>query len=503
MAFPPLSYYHKAGEIMTSIEFYDLWFLAMLPVALGLLLFGIHRVSLILHLRRSAAPVPAGWPGPLPSVTIQLPVYNERFVIERLIRAVGAIRYPRELLHIQVLDDSTDDTGEQARAAIQTLREKGVDITYHHRTERTGYKAGALQAGLESATGEFIAVFDADFIPDEDFLERMIPSFTDPQVGVVQARWTYLNREDNFLTRLQAILLDGHFLIEQAARSAAGLFCNFNGTAGMWRRRCIDDAGGWRADTLTEDLDLSYRAQRRGWTLVYRGDVTVPSELPADMPAFKSQQYRWAKGAIETSLLQLPALVSSTLPSRVKSEAVMHLLSNSSYLLVMLLALLLLPAMPEYPDGSLWQASLGWILIVASVCHFGYFIVVLRVSGYSPWKGLLYIPGLIVVGVSLAINNTRAVVEALLHRRSPFVRTPKTGGSATGVRRYSAGEDRVFWLECFFFAFYLALMLRAAWTSDWASVPIFILFMTGFGYAAYYGLRTKEDAGPQLSETAI
>ncbi len=484
-----------------SIEFYDLWFFTMLPVAVGILLFGLHRVSLIQRLRKREAPVAISAVGrdSSPSVTIQLPVYNEPLVVERLIRAVASTRYPSDRLQIQVLDDSTDETVEVARAVVKELQEEGIRISHLHREDRSGFKAGALQAGLESATGEFIAIFDADFIPDEDFLERMMPSFADPQAGIVQARWTYLNREDNFLTRLQAVLLDGHFLIEQAARNAAGLFGNFNGTAGIWRRRCIDEAGGWRADTLTEDLDLSYRAQRAGWKLVYRGDVGVPSELPSDMRSFKSQQYRWAKGAIETSILQLPSLLTSAQPWRVKSESTMHLLSNSAYLLIMLLAFLLMPAMPEYPKDALWHRTLEWILGLAAVCHFGYFVYVLRLSGIPLWKSLLYIPGLIIIGVSLAINNARAVIEALLHKRSPFVRTPKTGGGLRANKVSSAAVmDRVFWLECFFFVFYLGLFLRAFSIAEWASVPIFILFMAGFGYAAYSGLGIKTEQSQSL-----
>lgn len=488
-----------------SISAYDLWFMAMLPVALGILLFGLHRVSLIWRLRRqeSISVITREWVDGPPSVTIQLPVYNEPYVVERLIRSVAEIRYPRDRLQIQVLDDSTDETVHAIRSVVRELQEQGIDVAYLHREDRSGYKAGALQAGLESATGEFIAIFDADFIPPTDFLERLIPSFADPQVGIVQARWAYLNREENFLTRLQAVLLDGHFLIEQAARQTSGLFGNFNGTAGIWRRRCIDEAGGWKADTLTEDLDLSYRAQRLGWKLVFRGDVEVPSELPADMLSFKNQQYRWAKGAIETSILQLPGLLTSALPWRVKSEGLMHLLSNSAYLLVMFLAFLLMPAMPEYSKEAAGHRILEFILVLASVCHFGYFVYILRLSGRSLWKSFIYLPGLVIVGVSLTINNTRAIVEALLHQRSPFVRTPKTGG-LYGLSKVSRATSfgLVFWLECFFCIFYLALSIRALTIQEWASVPIFILFMSGFGYAAYCGLQREISGSLQFNETA-
>ncbi|MEO0453198.1 MAG: glycosyltransferase [Verrucomicrobiota bacterium] len=479
-----------------AIQSYDIWLFFMVPVAVGLLVFGVHRMLLLVRLwqyrdREETGAEPDAdqvWP----KVTIQLPVYNERFVIKRLIEKVTAIEYPQDRLEIQVLDDSTDETYDQIADEVKQLQSEGFPIQHIHRTDRRGYKAGALEAGLQTATGDFIAVFDADFVPCPQFLKRLIPAFKDEKVGIVQARWTYLNRAQNILTRLQAILLDGHFFIEQASRYRSQLFCNFNGTAGIWRKSCIEDAGGWNANTLTEDLDLSYRAQRKGWKFVYRGDVEVASELPADMASFKSQQYRWAKGAIETSLLQLPALLVGRHPLRVKLEAFMHLLSNAAYILVAVLALVLLPHMPASPAYELWHAILTWLLALASVFHFLYFAMVLRLSGQPLIRILLYIPGLIIMGVSLAVNNSRAVFEALIKRRTEFIRTPKTGERELATSSaYSARHGWIVLVELGCMIYYAALLMKAILVNEWESVPIFSLFMVGFAFASMHALSDR------------
>ena len=267
----------------------------------------------------------------LPKVTIQLPLYNEKFVVERLVEETLKMRYPRELFQIQVLDDSTDETHPFAEALCARYQAMGHPVEYRHRSNRHGYKAGALQEGLQSATGEFIAVFDADFIPPEDFLERTMHYFTDPKVGVVQTRWTYLNRHYNLLTEVEAMLLDGHFVLEHGARFGGGLFFNFNGTAGILRREMIEDAGGWQHDTLTEDSDLSYRAQMKGWKFVYIPGVECPSELPVEMNGFQVQQSRWSKGLTQVAIKLLPAILKADLPRRVKMEAIFHLTPNISY----------------------------------------------------------------------------------------------------------------------------------------------------------------------------
>ncbi len=295
--------------------------------------YGVHRYEVIRtyfkHRKKATGEPPMRF-AQLPPVTIQLPVYNERYVIERLIDEITRMEYPRELLQIQVLDDSTDDTAPFAEALVDRYRALGFPIEYHHRTNRYGFKAGALQEGLETATGEFVAIFDADFIPPPDFLTRTIHHFADPSVGVVQTRWSYLNRDYSFLTEVEAMLLDGHFILEHGARSRAGYFFNFNGTAGILRRRMIEDAGGWQHDTLTEDSDLSYRAQLKGWRFVYMPGLECPSELPVDMHGFQVQQSRWAKGLTQCARKLLPMIFRADIPRRVKAEAFMHLTPNIS-----------------------------------------------------------------------------------------------------------------------------------------------------------------------------
>ena len=316
-------------------------------VLIILAVYGWHRYYLVyLYVRhREAEPKAGPALSPLPRVTIQLPLYNEMYVAERLIEAVSRIAYPRELLQIQVLDDSTDETRKIAELAIRRLAADGRDVQYLHRTNRAGYKAGALEAGLRRASGEFIAIFDADFLPTEDFLARLMPHFADPKVGMVQARWGHINQNYSLLTRIQSILLDGHFVLEHGGRNRAGRFFNFNGTAGIWRRTAIDDAGGWQHDTLTEDLDLSYRAQLRGWRFVFAPDVVAPAEVPVEMNAFKSQQHRWAKGSIQTFLKLMPRILQSDQPFHIKAEAFFHLSANFNYPLMCVLSVLMAPSM--------------------------------------------------------------------------------------------------------------------------------------------------------------
>src|SRR5713226_522878 len=301
-----------------------------------LAVYGWHRYYLVyLYMRhKDSQPVEPAALNPLPPVTVQLPIYNEMYVADRLIHAVCQLDYPLELLEIQVLDDSTDETREIAELAVRRNAAHGVDIKYFHRDDRTGYKAGALEAGLKVARGTFVAIFDADFLPAHDFLHRLLPYFGNDRVGMVQARWGHINQDYSLLTKIQSILLDGHFVLEHGARNRAGVFFNFNGTAGIWRRTAIDDAGGWQHDTLTEDLDLSYRAQLRGWKFVFVSDVIAPAEVPVEMNAFKSQQHRWAKGSIQTCRKLLPKILQADLPFAVKAEAFFHLTANFNYLLM-------------------------------------------------------------------------------------------------------------------------------------------------------------------------
>ncbi|MDO8793189.1 MAG: glycosyltransferase family 2 protein, partial [Vicinamibacterales bacterium] len=288
-----------------------------------LAVYGWHRYYLVyLYMKnKDRQPVPAGPMETLPRVTVQLPIYNEMYVADRLIDAVCRIDYPRDLLEIQVLDDSTDETTAVAQQAVRRNADIGINIVYLHRSDRTGYKAGALEAGLQVASGEYVAIFDADFIPTVDFLQRTVPFFVDPKIAMVQARWGHINQDYSLLTKIQSILLDGHFVLEHGARNRAGHFFNFNGTAGIWRRTAIADAGGWQHDTLTEDLDLSYRAQVRGWKFIFLQDLVAPAEVPVEMNSFKSQQHRWAKGSIQTCRKLLPKILRSNLPIGVKAEA--------------------------------------------------------------------------------------------------------------------------------------------------------------------------------------
>jgi cellulose synthase/poly-beta-1,6-N-acetylglucosamine synthase-like glycosyltransferase len=330
------------------------------------------------------------------------------------------------LLEIQILDDSTDETRHVAAAVAERYRRLGYDVVHIARGHRDGFKAGALQAGLERARGELLLIFDADFVPGPDLLRACLPHFSDPSVGMVQARWEHLNRDFSLLTRVQSIFLDGHFVIEHTARNRSGRFFNFNGTAGIWRRRCLLEAGGWQADTLTEDLDASYRAQLAGWRFVYLKDVVVPAELPVDINGFKSQQHRWTKGAIQTGRKLLPVVFRSAFPWRVKAEAFFHLTSNLSYVLVVLLALLLFPAIVIREQIG-WQklAILDFPLFFGATLSFIAFYVSSQTEiGRSGKRALKYMPVLMSIGLGLSLNNVHAVLEALVGRSTEFTRTP-------------------------------------------------------------------------------
>jgi cellulose synthase/poly-beta-1,6-N-acetylglucosamine synthase-like glycosyltransferase len=308
----------------------------------GLSCYGVHRYLMIYlyYKYRKQTPKPAGHFATLPKVTVQLPLYNEMYVAERLLDAVVALDYPKDKLEVQVLDDSTDETTEIVAHKAAELRQQGFDVSHVHRSNRHGYKAGALEHGLQTATGEFIAIFDADFVPQPDLLQTTIQYFTDPNIGMIQTRWGHLNEHYSMLTRLQSMFLDGHFLIEQTARARSGRFFNFNGTAGIWRRTCIISSGGWQHDTLAEDLDLSYRAQIKGWQFLFLPNIVTPAELPVEMNAFKSQQHRWAKGSVQAGKKMLPVLWRTKLPLKIKIEGTVHLTSNIGHLMLLILCLL-------------------------------------------------------------------------------------------------------------------------------------------------------------------
>ncbi len=392
--------------------------------------YGMHRYYLTwLYLKNRGRQVkPGGEFEQLPRVTIQLPIFNERYVIERLLEAVTKIDYPRELLEIQVLDDSTDETVMVASRLASEYARAGYPVSYHHRANREGFKAGALAAGLKEATGEFIAIFDADFVPPPGVIREMVHYFTDPKVGVVQGRWTWVNQHYSNLTEVEALLLDGHFVIEHGGRHSSGLFFNFNGTAGMWRRAAIEDAGGWEHDTLTEDTDLSYRAQLKGWKFVYDTKITCLSELPVEMNAFKSQQARWAKGLIQVAKKMLPVIWRSRQPRRIKLEATFHLTANIAYPLMVLFSLILLPAMiVRFYQGWFQMLYLDLPLFLASTCSVSSFYMVAQreLHPHGWWRALRFMPFLMATGIGLAFANAKAVIEALVGKQSEFVRTPK------------------------------------------------------------------------------
>src|SRR6186713_2304595 len=397
-------------------------------------IYGWHRYYLVYQYMknkdRKPGPPPEVSDEDLPLVTIQLPIYNEMYVVDRLVDSVCRIDYPREKLQIQILDDSTDETCDIAKLAVQRHSSRGFDISYHHRTDRTGFKAGALEAGLKTATGEFVAIFDADFVPPSDFLRRTVPYFTvNEKLAVVQARWGHLNHDYSALTRIQAILLDGHFVLEHGARNRSGCFFNFNGTSGVWRKIAIADGGGWQHDTLTEDLDLSYRTQLRGWKFKFLPDLVTPAEVPVEMNAFKSQQHRWAKGSIQTCRKVLPYVLLSDLPLKVKAEAFFHLTANFNYLLMIVLSALMFPAMiVRYEMGWTEMLLIDIPLFAAATLSVFNFYLISQRETYTDWKSRVrHLPVVMAIGIGLAVNNSKAVLEALFGEPGEFTRTPKYG----------------------------------------------------------------------------
>jgi cellulose synthase/poly-beta-1,6-N-acetylglucosamine synthase-like glycosyltransferase len=460
--------------------------------------YGLHRYwlvySYVKHRKNTPGPPPpvAAWP----RVTVQLPIFNERYVIERLVDAVARFDYPRELLDIQVLDDSTDETQEVARACVERHQALGVPVHYLHRNNREGFKAGALAAGLESAQGEFIAIFDADFLPGADFLRRTLPYMVgDPRMAMAQTRWTYLNRDYSALTEVESILLDGHFVIEHGARARSGVFFNFNGTAGIWRRAAIEDAGGWQHDTLTEDTDLSYRAQLRGWRFVYLPDVECPSELPVEMNAFKSQQARWAKGLVQTAKKILPRVLRSDVPGAVKTEAVFHLTASISYPLMVVLSTLLLPAMiVRFYQGWFQMLLIDLPLFLASSCSIsGFYLAAQRALYPRTWpRTILYLPFVMAVGIGLSVRNAKAVLEALFGVKSDFARTPKyqiDGRDRSWSKKtYRNSAGWMPYLEIALGLYFAATVVYSIQNENYATVPFLLLFVWGYLYTGSMSL---------------
>jgi cellulose synthase/poly-beta-1,6-N-acetylglucosamine synthase-like glycosyltransferase len=477
-------------------------------VMLTLVIYGLHRYHLIyLYYRnRRNRPTLKERFTDLPRVTLQLPMYNEQLVARRIIEKCCEIDYPIDRFQIQVLDDSTDETVQIASETVGRMKARGHDIVYIHRENREGYKAGALDAGLRSATGEFVAIFDADFVPEPDIIQRMIHFFTDPQVAVVQSRWGHINRGNSLLTETQAILLDGHFVIEHGGRNQSGCFMNFNGTAGIWRKCAIDDAGGWQHDTLTEDLDLSYRAQMKGWKFIYLPDVISPAELPPEMEAFKQQQFRWAKGTAQTAIKLLPKLLRSKLPLHVKVQGFFHLTSIFIYVIMVVLTLMMFPALwikVNPLEGHEWLAvALDLSLFVLATCAASTFYICSQRELFRNWRDKMkYLPLLMSVGIGISLNSTRAVFEALFGRKSEFVRTPKYGASEkTDQWRQNAHKVRhkIHWMPWLEMAFGFYMLACIAFTLASPSVltlslPFLILFAAGYFYVSLSSLVTLRD----------
>lgn len=472
--------------------------------------YGLHRYVLVyLYIKhRNHGYQPTKHFDELPRITVQLPMYNEDVVAERIIKATCQIDYPVDKLEIQVLDDSTDHSADIARLACEECAAKGYPIRYIHRDNRSGYKAGALAEGLKSAHGELIAIFDADFVPPRDILYNVVNYFADDKIGMVQVRWDHLNRDASLLTQSQAIFLDGHFVIEHTARNRSGRFMHFNGTAGVWRRTTIDDAGGWQHDTLTEDLDLSYRAQMKGWQFVYLPQFCAPAELPPEMIAFKQQAHRWTKGSMQTALKLLPGILKSRHVSRrIKTEAFFHLTCTVVYPMMVLLTLMMYPAF-IYVDGPikyhtwgnhLFSASL-FVLATCSASTFFIFAQRELFGNETGWKSLKYLPMLMALGVGICINNTKAVFEAIWsawkRKPSEFVRTPKYGVTGKDRNTFTAQNVLAFkrlampiieiafgcYMSCFIF---ISLYYNYAK----GSVPFLLIFAGGYFYVGFTSLH--------------
>lgn len=424
-----------------------------------------------------------------PTVTVQLPIYNELYVVERLIETVCNLEWPDENLEIQILDDSTDETTEIIQRAITKYRARGQDIKHIHRHERTGFKAGALQEGLRVAKGEFIAIFDADFVPNQDFLQKTIPFFNEPGIAFVQSKWGFLNQKYSILTRLQSIMLNSHFGVDQFARSRVGYIFNFNGTAGVWRKTAIEAAGGWQSDTLTEDMDLSYRAFLTGWKAVYLDNVVTDSELPVTMEAFRQQQYRWAKGSIECALKYLPQVFQKPISTTVKLQAFFHLTGYLSQFLLLLLCLLLpitvylAKVSPQFL--SLFKISIFFSL--APVAHIIYFVFALVEKGGKEkveWKEVWHIPLVFLLWAGMTVNSMISIIQAVNRLKSNFERTPKYGiekSEDTWVgKKYNPGFSKLIKYE----AAMVILNLWSAWfacqNSHWATFAFAVAFSAGF-----------------------
>lgn len=494
----------------------DILILALYCTALLLMLsYNFSQLSLTIRYliggRKKAAqmlsappPEPAEWP----RVTVQLPLYNERYVVERLIDAAAAMDYPKDRLQIQILDDSTDDTVERAAAKTAHYRSLGYCVEHVRRPDRVGYKAGALDWGLRTATGDFVAIFDADFLPHPDFLRKTIPHFLqDPRAGVVQTRWTHLNEDANLLTQLQAFGLNAHFFVEQGGRSSSDFFMNFNGTGGVWRRAAIEEAGGWSGDTLSEDLDLSYRAQLAGWRFLYREDIASPAELPVEMHALKSQQYRWMKGAAECARKLTGRVLRDPAPGfHKKAHAFFHLFASATFVLLFCIALLSVPLLivrHRHPEWSGFFAAIDAFQINFIILMLFYGVPFVRAAGARPRKFAVCFPMYATLMLGLSLHNTIAVLEGYAGRKTPFVRTPKFGEAAAGSGwRGNAYLQRAGgWLtvaEVVLMLYFLFGIAAGIYLQDWSMMTLHAMLVAGYGmvvgYAVVHGARHKASS---------
>jgi cellulose synthase/poly-beta-1,6-N-acetylglucosamine synthase-like glycosyltransferase len=472
-----------------------IWNLCYLAVLIGLTGYGLHRCCII-HLflkHRNHHPRPRVTFTELPSITVQLPLYNEASVAPRLLRAVGALDYPKEKLDIQVLDDSTDETTALVAEEVAILKRAGANIMHLRRVNRQGYKAGALAHGMNLGTADLIFILDADFVPAPDILRRTVDYFTDPGLALVQMRWGHLNRKQSLLTRLQAMFLDGHLLLEQTARCHSGRFFNFNGTAGIWRRQAIEDAGGWHDDTLTEDLDLSYRAQLKGWKFLFLPDLVIPAELPEEMNGFKTQQKRWTKGSIQTCLKILPRVWASPVPLIIKLESTAHLTSNFGYLLLVLMCVLTLPLALGPKQSAIYSLLVDLPIFLATTVSIAvFYIVAQRHLNPKGWmKDLLLLPMLLGLATGMSVNNSFGVIEALFRKGGEFTRTPKSGGTALVSRskRPNCSLRALLPVIEILFALYFCYCLwNAGHSHQWMSIPFLLMFLVGFFYVALNSL---------------
>jgi cellulose synthase/poly-beta-1,6-N-acetylglucosamine synthase-like glycosyltransferase len=467
-------------------------------VMIVLAIYGVHRYTLVYlyykH-KKNYNPDPPKHFTELPCITVQLPIYNEQFVVDRLLEAICAMQYPTDKLEIQLLDDSTDETQQVAAGIVERYAALGHPIVYMHRENRHGFKAGALDEGLKVAKGDLIAIFDADFVPPPDWLMKVVHHFSQPEIGMVQTRWTHLNRDYSLLTQVEAILLDGHFVLEHGARARSGDFFNFNGTAGMWRRKAITDAGGWQHDTLTEDTDLSYRSQLAGWKFKYLPEIECPAELPIEMTAFKTQQARWAKGLIQTSIKVLPLIFKSNVPRRIKIEAVYHLTANLSYPLMIVMTALLIPAMiVRFYQGWFQMLLIDVPLFTASTLSIGVFYVVSQRELFpKTWlKTFLYLPILMALGIGLTVTNTKAVMEALFGIKSAFARTPKYSVAKKGEKSKAAKYRKRLlltpWVELAIGAYFALAIVYTFTNNNFFTAPFLVLFVLGYWYTGLMSL---------------